>query len=50
MSLRHIKDPKIDLHFNALPARIRTTARKSFAPLQQNPQHLSLLPAELAFC
>jgi len=42
MPLRHIRDPKFDPHFKALPAHIRAAARRSFALLKQNPQHPSL--------
>ena len=42
MSLRHIKDPKFNPHFAALPKKIQTAARKSFALLKSNPKHPSL--------
>ena len=42
MSLRHIKDPKFTPHFDVLPRKIQTAARKSFALLRSNPKHPSL--------
>jgi hypothetical protein len=40
--MRHIKDPRFQPLFDALPAEIRTSAEKAFALLKQNPKHPSL--------
>jgi hypothetical protein len=40
--VRHIKDPRFQPLYDALPARIRVSADKSFALLKQDPKHPSL--------
>ena len=40
--MRHIKDPRFQPFYDALPARIRASADKSFALLKQDPKHPSL--------
>ncbi len=40
--MRHIKDPRFHPLYDALPARVRAAADKSFALLKQNPKHPSL--------
>jgi hypothetical protein len=40
--MRHIKDPRFQPLFDALPAEVRAAAGKSFALLKQDPKHPSL--------
>jgi hypothetical protein len=40
--VRPFKDPRFKPHYDALPARVRDLADKSFALLKQNPKHPSL--------
>jgi hypothetical protein len=40
--VRHFKDPRFQPLYDALPARVRTLADKSFALLKQDPKHPSL--------
>jgi hypothetical protein len=40
--MRHIKDPRFQPLFDALPTRVRTLADKNFALLKQDPKHPSL--------
>jgi hypothetical protein len=40
--MRHIKDPKFQPLFDALPADIRALADKNFALLKRDPKHPSL--------
>jgi hypothetical protein len=40
--MRHIKDPRFQPLYDALPADVRMAVEKSFALLKQNPKHPSL--------
>jgi hypothetical protein len=40
--MRHIKDPKFQPLFDALPADVRSLADKAFGLLKQDPKHPSL--------
>jgi hypothetical protein len=40
--MRHIKDPRFQPLYDALPETIRATADKCFALVKQNPKHPSL--------
>ena len=40
--MRHFKDPRFKPLYDALPARVRTAADRSFALLKQDPKHPSL--------
>jgi len=40
--MRHIKDPRFQPLFDALPAEVRASAAKTFTLLKQNPKHPSL--------
>lgn len=40
--MRHVKDPSFRPFYDALPAKIRAMAAKSFALLKQDPKHPSL--------
>lgn len=40
--MRHIKDPRFQPLYDALPTEIRSAAEKCFALLKQDPKHPSL--------
>jgi hypothetical protein len=40
--MRHIKDPKFQPLFDALPADVRAVANRAFALLKSDPKHPSL--------